>query len=915
MIVKRFLNILEKTHVHLATVSCFTDADFDSYWEDESKSKNRNRIHVGCQYQAIVPPLLKPGESDGRHLEDLETLKWKPNSDLTDQQLDQYFSVARFLLLSNQRKGSVGYRPQSALKNQARVQDKKAVSFFARAVDKCHSSDKESDKCIQTALIGLIQNVTSHHPCHHDTNCQISRSSSDPQPSSSNWTYDETQLFARALEACGKNFSAIKNDFLPWKPVKSIIEYYYQGKENRASTCCKTPISMFSQKESVDSEDPGELHTSAESSEEPDLSTQEEHIDESEESKQERENELQGDLPTISSALEVTPMKAKPVPATPDQETSPLGSLKFYFRGKLVLKLNAQQQSNAIGNQCQWVQSIDTPKVPFPRKLRRCKKNFVDKTATFVKHEDGRKSVSVDLEEVEGGFVKKAKLKNDFAVIWPEESFVLPVYSPLSPPSSDLRHLERTTPHEGTLSPLSGVCSDPNDSDVSPLQSPTDKYGTKKMFKSKELWPVKEELSIKPEPMSPSNHLDNDSRKQTSFFGSGCHQKPQGFGSLYEEKISHKYGVSVCKSLISVPVSYPSVLKTALEATDTSNRCSYKLNNIKKGGVPIDLSVKPSQSFVNKSQTTESVWQTDGKLNIGSEKPKNLSWPGEFVSYPCEFRGSQSSNQLKLSPSSQHCVSFLKSPASSPVSSVKNQPSLNTRWPSLTTKPPPFSTPVISSATSTFHLTSTSWTSCSNKPNLLSPTHMWESEKSLTSYQEQLADLTYLTMPINNITYPTDCVENMNGVSAASGVNCLSQEDSSMKLRNIEVTGNYSSSSQEKEEIPSWISSRSVDLASYLHLYPHLYSYYPYAYNLAQASWNRIAASAEISDDPLDLSSSLSNKKPCSPQLKETTVECGTVSRVPKVKTDNAEEKGMLYQLLKKRESIIPNESIYPQEV
>ncbi|XP_076305999.1 uncharacterized protein LOC143222817 isoform X2 [Tachypleus tridentatus] len=725
-----------------------TDADFDSYWEDESKSKNRNRIRVGHKYQAIVPPLLKPGESDGRHLENLETLKWKPNSDLTDQQLDQYFSVAR------------------------------AVGFFARAVDKCHNSDKKPDKCIQTVLQGLTECVISHHPCHHDANCQISWSSSDPQPSSSNWTYDETQLFARALEACGKNFSAIKKDFLPWKPVKSIIEYYYQEKEDQASTCCKTSLSMFSQKESVDSEDPGELHTSAESSEELDLSIQEEHIDESEESKQEREEELQGDLPTISSASEVIPMKVNPVPATPNQETSPLGSLQFYFHGKLILKLNAQQQQpNADGNQCQWVQSVDTPKIPVPQKLCRCKKKSVDKTATFVKHdEDGRKSASVNLEEMEGVFIKKAKLKNDSAAIWPEESFVAPVYSPLSPPLSDLRHLERTTPLEGTLSPLSGICSDPNDSDVSPLQSPTDRYSTKKVFKSKELCPVKGELSIKLESMSPSSHHDNDIRKQTSFFSSGCHEKPKVFGSLYEEKISHKYGISAYKSPISVPISYPSVLKTALEATDTSYRCSlsslYKLNNKEKGDLPIDLSMKPFQSFVNKSQTTECVWQMNGKLNIINKKTKNLPCPGKFVSYPCEFRGSLSSNH-KLCPSSQPSMSVLKSPASEyPVSCVKNQPSLNSRWPGLTTKPSPFSTPVVSNVTSTLHLTNTSWTSCSTKPNLLSSVHMWESKKLLTSYKEQLAGLTYLTMPFYNITYPIDCVENMNGASTTSVV-CL----------------------------------------------------------------------------------------------------------------------------------------------
>ena len=40
----------------------FLDADFDSYWEEEARNPNRNRIRIGRQYQATVPPLLKPGQ-------------------------------------------------------------------------------------------------------------------------------------------------------------------------------------------------------------------------------------------------------------------------------------------------------------------------------------------------------------------------------------------------------------------------------------------------------------------------------------------------------------------------------------------------------------------------------------------------------------------------------------------------------------------------------------------------------------------------------------------------------------------------------------------------------------------------------------------------------------------------------------
>ncbi|UYV71636.1 CWC22 [Cordylochernes scorpioides] len=75
---------------------CHKENEFDSYWEGESKNKNRNRIRVGKQYQARLPALLKPGESDGRCFQDLETLRWKPNR-LPDDQIDQFITLANTL--------------------------------------------------------------------------------------------------------------------------------------------------------------------------------------------------------------------------------------------------------------------------------------------------------------------------------------------------------------------------------------------------------------------------------------------------------------------------------------------------------------------------------------------------------------------------------------------------------------------------------------------------------------------------------------------------------------------------------------------------------------------------------------------------------------------------------------------------
>lgn len=323
------------------------DADFDSYWENESRNNNRNRIRVGRQYQATVPALLRPGESDGRRLEDLETLRWRPES-LSDQSIDEYLSMA------------------------------KAVSLFARAMDKWQAWGEGGPEgcCLQTALRGLSDFVTSHHGCHHDAGCQVGPTLP------CHWTPTEASLFARALDECGKNFGAIKKDFLPWKPVKSLIEFYYQGRMPKQE-------SDGQEQEAGCSTSTGASCTSSCSTSKCTTNctsncitncikncikkeVKEEPVEEDVEEEQKEEEPVGGpspegglegaeEAPSVSGP-EVKPMRAKPVKAAEDGPTSvaPVGSLKFFLGGRLVLKLSAQEGGA-------WVEAQDTPRLGRPR--------------------------------------------------------------------------------------------------------------------------------------------------------------------------------------------------------------------------------------------------------------------------------------------------------------------------------------------------------------------------------------------------------------------------------------------------------------------------------------------------------------------------------------------------------------------
>lgn len=51
----------------LPSIGAMTDTEFDAYWEEEARNPHRNRIRIGRQYQATIPPKLKSGKANNIH--------------------------------------------------------------------------------------------------------------------------------------------------------------------------------------------------------------------------------------------------------------------------------------------------------------------------------------------------------------------------------------------------------------------------------------------------------------------------------------------------------------------------------------------------------------------------------------------------------------------------------------------------------------------------------------------------------------------------------------------------------------------------------------------------------------------------------------------------------------------------------
>uniref|UniRef100_A0A1B6MC23 Metastasis-associated protein MTA3 n=2 Tax=Graphocephala atropunctata TaxID=36148 RepID=A0A1B6MC23_9HEMI len=169
---------------------------------------DKGEIRVGSRYQSDIPSILREDEVDTRQEDELETLVWTPGHHLTDRQIDQFLVISR------------------------------SVGTFARALD-CSSSVKQPS--LHMSAAAASRDITLFHAMDtlHSHSYDLAEAISSLVPSTGpvlcrdemeEWSASEANLFEEALEKYGKDFNDIRQDFLPWKTLKNIIEYYYMWK-------------------------------------------------------------------------------------------------------------------------------------------------------------------------------------------------------------------------------------------------------------------------------------------------------------------------------------------------------------------------------------------------------------------------------------------------------------------------------------------------------------------------------------------------------------------------------------------------------------------------------------------------------------------------------------------------------------
>ncbi|KRZ73784.1 Metastasis-associated protein MTA2 [Trichinella papuae] len=223
----RQFETLPATHIRgKCTDAFYYSLIYDS--QHKTVLADKGEIRVGPEFQADVPEKMDEN-NDMVDEPEREMLLYNGLNGLSDAQIDQYLVVA------------------------------KAVGTFARAVDisstvkipNLHMSAAAASRDVTTMQALSILHKANYDigkavcmmvpPANRDSSSFIDENGTGMNTISvggplisrdqlEEWSASEANLFEEALEKYGKDFSDIRHDFLPWKQLSDIIEYYYMYK-------------------------------------------------------------------------------------------------------------------------------------------------------------------------------------------------------------------------------------------------------------------------------------------------------------------------------------------------------------------------------------------------------------------------------------------------------------------------------------------------------------------------------------------------------------------------------------------------------------------------------------------------------------------------------------------------------------
>uniref|UniRef100_A0A158Q878 Metastasis-associated protein MTA3 n=1 Tax=Elaeophora elaphi TaxID=1147741 RepID=A0A158Q878_9BILA len=209
---------------------------------------DKGEIRVGEKYQCDVPDDMAPDAVDenkengnlviAEDEDDDETvvtaskrefLVYHPHHNLTDRDIDQFLIVARAVGTFSRALDTSSSMKLPSLHMTAAAASRDVTLFHAMAL--LHQANYDMGQAVKYLVPPPSK---QHYPLDADkTTSHNTVSLGGPilcRDQMEEWSAAEANLFEEAVEKYGKDFSDIRADYLPWKSMRDIVEYYYMWK-------------------------------------------------------------------------------------------------------------------------------------------------------------------------------------------------------------------------------------------------------------------------------------------------------------------------------------------------------------------------------------------------------------------------------------------------------------------------------------------------------------------------------------------------------------------------------------------------------------------------------------------------------------------------------------------------------------
>lgn len=195
----------------------------------EDRPEEKEVKNEAADAEAEFEPTQAP-QADSR-----EVLVWHPYHSLLDRDIDQYLIVARSVGLFARAIDGASAPKLPTLQLAAAFASRDVTILHAYAI--LHQANYDVGQAVKY-LVPVASREA--YPCQVDEVSGLqTKTLGGPilcRDQLEEWSTPEMNLFEDALDKCGKDFSEIRADYLPWKSTRDIVEYYYLMKASNRYT-------------------------------------------------------------------------------------------------------------------------------------------------------------------------------------------------------------------------------------------------------------------------------------------------------------------------------------------------------------------------------------------------------------------------------------------------------------------------------------------------------------------------------------------------------------------------------------------------------------------------------------------------------------------------------------------------------